>query len=94
MFGLQIFGLADASFWWLVLIPLIVGLVIIVAIDILVAFPIAALAGIAIYLLTGSLVTAGIIFLITALVSVAVGSAFDVGHGHRHRHVHIHEEED
>lgn len=93
MAGVQIFGLADASFWWLVLVLLIVGLVIIVAIDILVAFPIAALAGIAIYLLTGSLVTAGFVFLITALVSVAVGSAFDVGHRHHH-HTHIVEEED
>ncbi len=93
MAGIQIFGLADASFWWLVLVLLIVGLVIIVAIDILVAFPIAALAGIAIYLLTGSLVTAGFVFLVTALVSVAVGSAFDVGHGHHHHHTHIVEED-
>ncbi|MCL4436158.1 MAG: hypothetical protein M1503_10250 [Thaumarchaeota archaeon] len=93
MFGLQIFTSADTSFWWLLLVLLIIGLVIIVAIDVLVAFPIASLAAIAIYLLTGSLVTAGIVFLITALVSVAVGSAFDVGHRHRHRHVHIHEED-
>ncbi len=93
MFDLQIFTRTDASFWWLLLLLLIVGLVIIVAVGIIVAFPIAALAAVAIYLLTGSLTTAGIIFLIVALVSVAVGSIFDVGHGHR-RHIHIHEDED
>ena len=91
MFPLQIIipSLSDASFWWLVIVFLIIALIAVVVIGFLFAFPIAALAAIITYFLTGSLVDAGIVFLVVALISAAIGNL--AGYG-RKRTVIVHEE--
>ena len=91
MFPLQVIipSLTDASFWWLVIVFLIIALIVVVVVGFLFAFPIAALAAILTYFLTGSLVDAGIVFLVVALISAAIGNL--AGYGRR-RTVVIHEE--
>jgi hypothetical protein len=91
MFPLQIIipSLSDASFWWLVIVFLIIALIAVVVIGFLFAFPIAALAAIITYFLTGSLVDSGIVFLVVALISAAIGNL--AGYG-RKRTVIVHEE--
>jgi membrane protein implicated in regulation of membrane protease activity len=91
MFSLQSIPIpTDPGFWWLVIVLLIIGLIAIIAIGFLFAFPIAGLAAIAVFFLTGSLLWAGITFLIVALISAAIGEAV-----HPHRHVeHEHHEHD
>jgi membrane protein implicated in regulation of membrane protease activity len=70
MFGIN---LSDPNFWWLLIILLVIGLVVILAFQFLLAFPFAALAAIAVYLLTGSLLWTGLAFLIVALLVAAIG---------------------
>ena len=90
MFSLQInIPINDPSFWWLLIVLLIIGLIAIVVIGFLFAFPIAGLAALLVFFLTGSLLWAGVTFLIVALIVAAVGDALDLGH--RHEHVHEHE---
>ena len=91
MFPLQVIipALTDASFWWLVIVFLIIALIAVIVIGFLFAFPIAALAAIVTYFLTGSLVDAGIVFLVVALISEAIGNL--AGYG-RKRTVVVHEE--
>ena len=70
LFGIN---LSDPNFWWLLLILLVIGLVAILAFQFLLAFPFAALAGIVVFLLTGSLLWTGVAFLIVALIVAAIG---------------------
>lgn len=83
LFALQI-NLADPGFWWLLVVLLVIGLIAIIVIGVLFAFPIASLAAIAVFFFTGSLVWAGITFLIVALISAAVGDAMHMSRRHRH----------
>ena len=87
MFPLQIIipSLSDASFWWLVIVFLVIALIAVLVIGFLFAFPIAALAAIVTYFLTGSLVDAGIVFLVVALISAAIGNL--AGYGRRRTRV-------
>ena len=92
MFPLQIIipSLSDASFWWLVIVFLVIALIAVLVIGFLFAFPIAALAAIVTYFLTGSLVDAGIVFLVVALISAAIGNL--AGFGRRRTVVVVHDE--
>ena len=89
MFALQVI-LTDPDFWWLLIILLIIGLIAIIVIGFLFAFPIAGLAAIAVFFLTGSLLWAGLTFLLVALISAAIGEALHLGHRH-HEHEHEHD---
>ena len=89
MFALQV-NLNDPGFWWVLIILLIIGLIAIVVIGFLFAFPIAGLAAIGVFFFTGSLLWAGITFLIVALISAALGEALHLGHRH-HEHEHEHD---
>ena len=90
MFSLQInLPPLDAQFWWLIIVFLIIVLAVVIVVGFLFAFPIAALAGIITYFLTGSLLDAGIVFLVVALISAAIGNL--AGYG-RKRTVVVHEE--
>ena len=84
MFALQVINLLDPQFWWLLIVLLIIGLIAIIAIGFLFAFPIAALAAIAVFFLTGSLLYAGITFLIVALISAAIGDLLHMSRRHHH----------
>lgn len=95
MFGLQILIPTDLGFWWLVIVLLVIALIAIVFIGVLFAFPIAALAAIVVYFLTGSLLWAGITFLVVALISAAIGDLMHMSRRHRHRVVeHVEEHTD
>ena len=95
MFGLQVLIPTDLGFWWLVIVLLIIALIAIVVIGFLFAFPIAALAAIAVYFFTGSILWAGITFLVVALISAAIGDLMHMSRRHRHRHVeHLEEHTD
>lgn len=83
---------SDPGFWWLLIVLLIIGLIAIVAIGFLFAFPIAGLAAIAVFFLTGSLLWAGITFLIVALISAAIGEALQMTPRHHHHDDEHHEE--
>jgi membrane protein implicated in regulation of membrane protease activity len=61
-------------------------LIAILVIGVLFAFPVAALAAIVVFFLTGSLLWSGITFLIVALISVAVGDLLHMSRRHRHHH--------
>ncbi len=91
MFALQIFVPTDPGFWWLVIVLLVIALIAVIVIGFLFAFPIAALAAIAVFFLTGSLVWAGITFLVVALISAAVGDLLHMTRRHHHHEV-VHEE--
>lgn len=68
---------------------LIIGLIVIIVIGFLFAFPIAALAAILVWFLTGGdLFWTAITFLIVALISAAVGRIWRA----TYRHEHVHEE--
>lgn len=84
MFALQVLNLSDPGFWWLLIVLLIIGLIAIIIIGFLFAFPIAALAAIAVFFLTGSLLWSGITFLVVALISVAVGDLLHMTRRHHH----------
>jgi membrane protein implicated in regulation of membrane protease activity len=86
LFALQVISLSDPGFWWLLIVLLIIALIAIVAIGFLFAFPIAALAAIAVFFLTGSLLWSGITFLVVALISVAVGDLLHMTRRHHHHH--------
>ncbi len=96
MFALQILIPTDPGFWWLLIALLIIALIAIVVIGFLFAFPIAALAAIAVFFLTGSLLWSGITFLIVALISAAVGDLLHMTRRHRHvdEHVVVEEHDD
>ncbi len=96
MFALQILIPTDPSFWWLLIVLLIIALIAIVVIGFLFAFPIAALAAIAVFFLTGSLLWSGITFLVVALISIAVGDLLHMTRRHRHvdKHVVVEEHHD
>ena len=83
---------SDPGFWWLLIVLLIIGLIAIVAIGFLFAFPIAGLAAIAVFFLTGSLLWAGITFLLVALISAAIGEALQMTPRHHHHDDEHHEE--
>lgn len=91
MYALQVFNLTDPGFWWLLIVLLIIALIAIVVIGFLFAFPIAALAAIAVFFLTGSLLWSGVTFLIVALISIAVGDLLHMTRRH-HRHEVVHED--
>ncbi len=91
------------SLLWLLIILLIIGLIAIVVLGFLFAFPIAALAAIAVWFLTGGdLFLTGLTFLVVALISAAIGRIWratrhthDHSHGeHEHTHEHEHEHVD
>ncbi len=86
MFPLQIIipSLSDASFWWLVIVFLIIALIAVIVIGFLFAFPIAAIAAIITYFVTGSLVDAGIVFLVVALITAAIGRLAGYGRSRTH----------
>jgi uncharacterized membrane protein YtjA (UPF0391 family) len=99
MFSLQIALPPVDSFWWLAIVFLIIALIAVIVIGFLFAFPIAALAAIITYFLTGgsihsltgsSLLYAGIVFLVVALISAAIGNL--AGYGRRRTVVIVHEE--
>ena len=92
LFALQVINLNDPQFWWLLIVLLIIGLIAIIVIGFLFAFPIAALAAIAVFFLTGSLLWAGITFLVVALISAAIGDLLEMTPRHR-RHEEEHHEE-
>ncbi len=86
---LQAFNPSDPGFWWLLIVLLIIGLIAILVIGVLFAFPIAGLAAIAVYFFFGgSLLWAGITFLIVALISAAVGDLMHVSRRHHHHEEH------
>jgi len=66
-------NLSDPNFWWLLIILLVIGFVVILAFRFLLAFPFAAIAAIIVYLMTGSLLWTGLAFLIVALLVAAIG---------------------
>jgi membrane protein implicated in regulation of membrane protease activity len=84
LFGLQVIIPTDLGFWWLVIVLLVIALIAILFIGVLFAFPVAALAAIAVYFFTGSLLWAGITFLVVALISVAIGDLMHMSRRHRH----------
>ena len=92
MFALEVINLTDPSFWWLLIVLLIIALIAIILIGFLFAFPIAALAAIAVFFLTGSLLWSGITFLIVALISLAVGDILHMTRRHHHHHEDVHED--
>ena len=91
MFALQILIPTDPSFWWLLIALLIIALIAIIVIGFLFAFPIAALAAILVFFLTGSLLWSGITFLLVALISAAVGDLLHMTRRHHH-HEEVHED--
>ena len=100
IFSLQVALPPAGSFWWLAIVFLIIALIAVIVIGFLFAFPIAALAAIITYFLTGgsihsltggSLLDAGIVFLVVALISAAIGNL--AGYGHRHHDVVVVHEE-
>ena len=90
MFSLQVALPPVDSFWWLAIVFIIIALIAVVVIGFLFAFPIAAVAAIITYFITGgsinsltssSLLYAGIVFLVVALISAAIGNL--AGYGRR-----------
>jgi membrane protein implicated in regulation of membrane protease activity len=82
---------------WLLIILLIIGLIAIVVLGFLFAFPIAALAAILVWFLTGGdLFWTAVTFVVVALISAVIGRIWratyrsDRGHVHEHEHVHDH----
>jgi membrane protein implicated in regulation of membrane protease activity len=88
LFALQVLNLADPGFWWLLIVLLIIALIAIVVIGFLFAFPIAALAAIVVFFLTGSLLWSGVTFLVVALISIAVGDLLHMTRRHHHEDEH------
>ncbi len=86
------------SLLWLLIILLIIGLIAIVILGFLFAFPIAALAAIAVWFLTGGdLFLTGLTFLVVALISAAIGRIWratrhthDHSRAREHEHTHDH----
>lgn len=80
MLQIAIPSVSDPSFWWALLVLLIIGLAVILFIGFLLAFPIAALFAVIVFFLTGSLVDAGITFLVVALFFAALDQVVDLSH--------------
>jgi membrane protein implicated in regulation of membrane protease activity len=87
------------TLFWLLIILLIIGLIAIVVLGFLFAFPIAALAAILVWFLTGGdLFLTGLTFLIVALISAAIGRIWRASahthsttvHDHAVNHDHVH----
>ncbi len=77
---------------WLLIIFLIIGLIIIVVLGFLFAFPIAALAAIVVFFLTGGdLFLTGLTFLVVALITAAIGKMWRASR-HTHSDEHTHDE--
>jgi len=87
-----VFSLNDPQFWWILLVLLIIALAAIVFIGFLLAFPIAAIAAILVFFLTGSLLWSGITFLVVALISAAIGDMLHKTRRHHHHHEEVHED--
>ena len=93
----QIIPTDPTSLLWLLIILLIIGLIAIVVLGFLFAFPIAALAAILVWFLTGGdLFLTGLTFVIVALISAAIGRIWratyrtrDHVHEHEHEHEHV-----
>ena len=93
----QIIPTDPTSLLWLLIILLIIGLIAIVVLGFLFAFPIAALAAILVWFLTGGdLFLTGLTFVIVALISAAIGRIWratyrtrDHEHAHGHEHEHV-----
>jgi membrane protein implicated in regulation of membrane protease activity len=86
------------SLLWLLIILLIIGLIAIVVLGFLFAFPIAALAAILVWFLTGGdLFLTGLTFLVVALISAVIGRIWRAtsrhNHDHRHTNEHVHDHE-
>ncbi len=78
----------DQLLWWLIIL-IIIGIVAIVVIGFLFAFPIAGLAAILVWFVTGGdLFLTGLTFLIVALLSAAIGRIWRATYRERHDHVH------
>jgi membrane protein implicated in regulation of membrane protease activity len=92
LFALQVFAPTDLGFWWLLIVLLIIGLIAIIVIGVLFAFPVAALSAILVFFVTGSLLWAGITFLVVALISAAVGDLFHYSRRYHDQHVNEHNE--
>jgi membrane protein implicated in regulation of membrane protease activity len=78
----------------LLIILLIIGLIAIVILGFLFAFPIAALAAILVWFLTGGdLFLTGLTFLVVALISAAIGRIWQATHRTHDSHAREHEHE-
>ncbi len=84
---------------WIPLILVVIGIIAIVVIGFLFAFPIAVLAALLVWVLTGGLSGGGdlfltaVTFLVVALLSVIIGRAWRASYRAGHTHVHAHEVE-
>ena len=80
---------------WILIILVIIGLIAIVVIGFLFAFPIAALAAILVWFLTGGdLFLTAVTFLVVALISAVIGRIWRATyHTTEHAHEHEHENE-
>lgn len=75
---------------WLLIILIIIGLIAIIIIGFLFAFPVAALAAILVWFLTsGDLIWTAVTFLVVALISAVVGRIWRATYHHRHPHERI-----
>jgi membrane protein implicated in regulation of membrane protease activity len=75
---------------WILIILIIIGLIAIIIIGFLFAFPVAALAAILVWFLTGGdLFWTAVTFLVVALISAAVGRIWRATYHHRHPHERI-----
>lgn len=75
---------------WLLIILIIVGLIAIIVIGFLFAFPIAALAAILVWFLTGGdLFWTAVTFLVVALISAVIGRIWRATYHTSHTHEHI-----
>lgn len=83
------------SLLWLLIILLIIGLIAIVVLGFLFAFPIAALAAILVWFLTGGdLFLTGLTFLVVALISAVIGRIWRATSRHTHTDEHVHHDHD
>ncbi|MCW4003780.1 MAG: hypothetical protein NWE95_07710 [Candidatus Bathyarchaeota archaeon] len=75
---------------WILIILIIIGLIAIIIIGFLFAFPVAALAAILVWFLTGGdLFWTAVTFLVVALISAVAGRIWRATYHPRHRHEHI-----
>ena len=72
---LQLVPLSDPDFWWVLIVLLIIGLIVMFALEFLLAFPLAVLTGIVVFFFTGSLLWSGITFLVVASIAAALGKS-------------------
>jgi membrane protein implicated in regulation of membrane protease activity len=72
---LQLVPLSDPDFWWVLIVLLIIGLIVIFSLEFWLAFPFAVLTGIVVFFFTGSLLWSGITFLVIASLVAALGKS-------------------